>query len=344
MASGVTLTRRGVLCTPAILLLACNQQPNVIEFSGTTMGTTYNVVAVDHSSTASAIEAHAEVETSLRAVNGSMSNWDPSSEISLINAAQTTEAIPVSADLAEVLAAARSINAASDGRFDVTVGPLIEAWGFGAGDTSPHMLTDAEIKAAMADVGQSQMLTVTQNTVRKARPGVEIYLAAIAKGFGVDQCAAALHALGYRDYMVEIGGDLFTAGKNPDGIDWRIGVEQPTPGLGGVAEVVQVSGKGMATSGDYRNFFEDEGRRFSHIIDPATGRPITHRTVSATVFADSAMLADGWATAMLVLGAERGTVVAEEQGLAVMFIERTESDNEHKFRTSGTSALAELQV
>jgi thiamine biosynthesis lipoprotein len=144
--------------------------------------------------------------------------------------------------------------------------------------------------------------------------------------------------------MVEIGGDLYAAGMNPDGQPWQIGVETPDALRRGVQRVVSVSGYGMATSGDYRNYFEQDGIRYSHIIDAGTGRPVTHTTASVTVLAENAMLADGWATAMLALGKERGLAVAEELGLAVLFIERDQSAEALQFISAASARFTELQA
>ncbi|MEM9855255.1 MAG: FAD:protein FMN transferase, partial [Pseudomonadota bacterium] len=227
-----------------------------------------------------------------------------------------------SPDFAKVMAAAEEVHSLSDGHFDVTSGPLIELWGFGAPASRTAPPSEADIAAQMASIGQSRHLEVGPNTLRKSNPETEIYLSSIGKGFGVDAVGDALRGLGIDDFMVEIGGDLLTAGLNPDGNSWQIGIETPNLFDSSVQRVVAVSGQGLATSGDYRNYFESNGQRYSHILDAATGRPITHETASATVITENAMLADAWATAMLILGSDTGRQLADALDLPVLFIDR----------------------
>ncbi|MEO0975478.1 MAG: FAD:protein FMN transferase, partial [Pseudomonadota bacterium] len=165
-------------------------------------------------------------------------------------------------------------------------------------------------------------------TLRKARAGVSIQLAALAKGYGVDAVAEALADLGWTDFMVEIGGDLRAEGRNARGEAWRIGIERPMAHARTVQEVIALSGQGMATSGDYRNYFEADGTRYAHVLDAKTGRPVDHGTVSVTVLAEDAVHADAWATALLALGVDRGLEIAERWHLAAMFISRGEQDAE----------------
>ncbi|MEM6824525.1 MAG: FAD:protein FMN transferase [Pseudomonadota bacterium] len=327
-----------------LFLAACRDQPSVLEVSGETMGTTYNIVAVDASAELDAGDVKSQVEQVLADVNGQMSNWDPNSEISQFNAAQTTEPIAISAELATVVRAANEVHEKSLGQFDVTLGPLIELWGFGPRNSESPVPTDAAIASALEVVGQSKVLALAEEpaTLSKALPETSVYLAAIAKGYGVDMVAALLVELGLEDYLVEIGGDLLAAGENPEGVPWSIGIEKPDAGDRTVEEVISISGLGMATSGDYRNYFEEKGVRYSHIIDAETGRPIDHETASVTVLAESAMMADAWATAFLALGTARGSVIAEELDLAVYFIDRDASLGDDGFRSSSSSRFQAL--
>ena len=305
----------------AATLAACKSEDEVLKFFGLTMGTQYNVIVVPAGQRLDRDAIAAAIDTALAEVDAEMSNWNAASEISRVNAAGT-EALALSPALATVLQAAQDVHLGSDGRFDVTVGPLIDLWGFGAGAAEPHIPSEADIAAALARTGQARVMTLDGGSVQKSVPAAEIYLSAIGKGHGVDRVAEAIRAFGVTDFMVEIGGDLYAAGRNPAGTPWQIGIESPVAGDRALHQVADLSGMGMATSGDYRNFFEVDGQRYSHIIDPATGRPILHDTVSATVMAENAMLADAWATAMLVLGRARGLEIAEDLGLAVAFIER----------------------
>ncbi|MEM6463238.1 MAG: FAD:protein FMN transferase [Pseudomonadota bacterium] len=330
----------------ALLLSACGSEETakVLRISGETMGTTYNITAVDVPDNMTQETLSGDVETVLADVNAKMSNWDPDSEVSRFNTGSDTAPVQVSEDFMTVMIAADSVHGLSDGKFDVTLGPLIELWGFGPRKPEDPVPSDTEIEAALAFVGQGDVLNVDEQaqTVAKTSAPVGINLSAIAKGFGIDAVAARLKAIGIENYMVEIGGDLVAAGRNEQGEAWRIGIEKPEPGEDTVELVVPVIDKGLATSGDYRNFVEYDGVRYSHIIDPVTGRPITHWTTSASVVADNAMMADAWATAMLVLGAERGLEVAEANNIAVFFISRVGQEQGGPYITEASSAYEAL--
>ncbi|MCA0918743.1 FAD:protein FMN transferase [Pseudooceanicola nanhaiensis] len=341
MSGTQKFTRRTFLILSTATLAACKAEDEVLKLTGSTMGTTYHVVARNGSTGVDAKDLDKAIRTALADVNTEMSNWDASSEISRVNAAAAGEALTLSPALAMVMNSANEVHKASDGRFDVTVGPLIDLWGFGSTGVAPHIPSDADIADAMTRSGQERVLTLNGNTLTKSAQGAEIYLSAIGKGYGVDRVAKAVHDLGLKDFMVEIGGDLYASGRNPDGMPWQIGIESPVAGDRALHSVAHVSGLGMATSGDYRNFFEDGDTRYSHIIDPTTGRPITHHTVSTTVLTENAMMADAWATAMLVVGRERGMEIAEERGLAVVFIDREPGKG---FTTTASSRYTSLQA
>jgi len=274
----------------------------------------------------------------LEAVNASMSNWDPQSEVSRFNSSAANEPVPLSKDFATVIALSNDIHDASSARFDVTLGPLIELWGFGTRTPEDAVPPAAEINAALDLIGQRDVLSLDGTTLTKTAEGVSVNLSAIAKGFGVDAVARTLTEAGATRYLVEIGGDLITRGLNAEDRPWAIGIERPDAADRVVELVVPISGYGLATSGDYRNYFEVSGARYSHILDPTTGRPVTHNTASVTVLAPNTTLADGWATALLVIGAETGLPLAEAEGLAVLFITREDG----AFVTSASRAFSDL--
>ncbi|WP_417818188.1 FAD:protein FMN transferase [Tritonibacter scottomollicae] len=325
-----------------LALMACKKGWSLLELSGLTMGTNYSIVAIDHSKSIDQAELQSAVDQALGQVNVQMSNWDASSEISRFNAAAAGESLSVSGELHHVMQTAQDVHVASDGAFDVTVGALIDLWGFGAGQTRSDMPSGAEIAQAMACCGQAQSVELEAGGLKKLNSGAEVYLSSIGKGFGVDQVAAVLKGYGITDYMVEIGGDLYTAGRNPEGQPWQIGIETPQAFDRGVTQVVGLSDMGMATSGDYRNFFDYDGTRYSHIIDATTGRPVTHDTASVTVLTDNAMLADAWATAMLVMGRERGLEIANDRDMAVLFIDRAAANGETGFKSTASDRFAAL--
>ncbi len=340
MPTSMKLSRRGFIVM-SLALAACKRSANVLELSGSTMGTSYTVVAVDHDNSVDKSALSGAIGEALSQVNMQMSNWDPTSEVSRFNAAKTTEGLALSPELARVVSAAQDVNLASDGQFDITLGSAIEAWGFGANGGAQDRVPSSE---TLASAVESHGLEIDGGTVRKAHPDTQIYLSSIGKGFGVDQVARAVQSFGLKDFMVEIGGDLFVAGLNPDGQPWQIGIESPDALSQQAYDVASISNLGMATSGDYRNYFEKEGERFSHILDATTGRPIAHKTASVTVLAENAMLADAWATAMLVLGAERGLEIANQRDLAVMFIDRDESVGDIGFSTVKSNRFEALQA
>lgn len=318
MSSSIELSRRSFLVMP-LCLAACKPRDVILKLSGATMGTTYNLVAVDAPSTVTQSNVQAAVNTALSVVNAQMSNWDASSEISRFNAAAHTDATRVSPELAEVMAAAETVHIESGGSFDTTLGPLIELWGFGADNAAHTMPSHEKLALAAAKSGHANTLRVANGTMQKVQQDASVYLAAIGKGFGADLIGRELAKLGIQNYMIEIGGDLYASGYNPDGKAWQIGIETPEAHTRGVLDVMSVQNRGMASSGDYRNYFEQDGTQYSHLIDPRTGRPVTHNTASTTVVADNAMLADAWATAFHIMGQDEGLALAEKKGLAVLF-------------------------
>ena len=322
--------RSRVLIASAVLLVAAVVIFNLLrpeppatqrQLSGHTMGTTYSVKYRAGPDTPPQEALQADVDALLAGINRTMSTYDPDSELSRFNRADTTDWVPASAALLAVLKAALEIGAQSEGAFDVTVGPLVNLWGFGPEFHPDRIPAVADIAAARARGGHDKLtLRDAPPALRKQRPDVFVDLSGIAKGYGVDRVAEQLAAHGIEHYMVEIGGDARVRGVNAQGAPWRIAVEKPLPGERSVQTVLALSNIALATSGDYRNFFEIGGRRYSHTIDPATGWPVDNRLVSVTVLADTSLRADAWATALQVLGPERGMAVAERLGLPVLFI------------------------
>ncbi len=337
MSTTLKLSRRSFVLS-AVALAACKPGSALIELTGSTMGTQYNVVVVDNGSGVEKAELQAAVDESLARINTLMSNWDAGSEVSRFNAARSTAPIAVSKELAAVVQAAEDVHKQSDGYFDITLGPVIEVWGFGAPASLSTAPGTATIANAMAHTGQDK-LSVSGTNLQKSDPATQMYLSSIGKGYGVDYVAAAVSGLGFTDFMVEIGGDLYVSGKNADAVSWKIGIESPDLLSGDVADVARATNMGLATSGDYRNFFEEDGTRFSHIIDPKTGRPVTHNTTSVTVLAENAMLADAWATGLLAMGAARGMGLANDLKIAALFIERDAAGTHINFTTEAFDAL-----
>jgi thiamine biosynthesis lipoprotein len=219
-----------------------------------------------------------------------------------------------------VLRAGLKIYAMSGGAFDVTVGPLVNLWGFGPDkDRSPPSPDD--LLRARKRVGSNLLvLNTTAGTLGKKIPDVYVDLSAIAKGYGVDEMAAALEKEGYSRYLVELGGEIRSRGAGVDGRPWQVGLETPDGGVQDVESRVQMEGESLATSGNYRNFRLVDGKRISHTMDPRSGAPVDHSLASVSVIAETCMMADGWATAMMVLGVVGGLKIADAEGLAVRFL------------------------
>lgn len=279
------------------------------------MGTSYSIKALD---VADEQALHAKVEARLVEVNDLMSTYIKDSEISRLNRLAVGETMQLSRENQLMLALAEQLMSESGGKFDVTLGPLIALWGFGADPSRAEVPAEAEISAALAQMGLDA-LERRGAEVRKTAP-VAVDFSAIAKGFGVDELARLVEQAGSNDYLVEIGGELRAAGVNQNGQIWRIGIETPEAGIRVPYTAVPLKDLAMATSGDYRNYFEVDGQRFSHTLDPATGYPITHNLASVTVLAATSAEADGYATAINVMGPITGMRLANELGLPILVI------------------------
>jgi len=301
------------------------------ELTGRTMGTAYHVKCLLGGSAGADAQSRAAFEASLAArvedcleeINAKMSAFRKDSELSRFNAWPRTTPFAVSTETLEVFLMARRVSELSGGAFDITVGPIVNAYGFGAGEKIPHFPTEEETRALRERVGYWMIeADPVRATISKGRPDICCDLAAIAKGYGVDKVAEVLEKNGVRDYMVEIGGEARTKGRNAQGQIWRIGIERPADYARAVERVVALRDCSMATSGDYRNFYMVNGARICHEIDPRTGRPIQHNLASASVIHEKCAMADAFATAIMVLGPGEGAAFAERQGLAVLLIVR----------------------
>jgi thiamine biosynthesis lipoprotein len=264
------------------------------------------------------------VSTRLARIDKLMSTWDPSSELGRFNAHPAREMFRVSRETREVLDLAQEVYELSGGAFDVTVGPLVRAWGFGAGaaEGAPSPPTPAELQEARARVGFQMLAFDALGRLYKQFPGVELDLSALAKGYAVDFVAEGLEKLGYTDFLFELGGELRGRGTHRDGSPWRVAVEEPRDEGRAIHAIVRLENASLATSGDYRSFYERDGQRFSHTIDPRNGRPLEHGLASVSVVHPEAARADALATALNVLGPEEGLALARDEGIAAYFITR----------------------
>ncbi len=331
-----------------LLLAACACAPAgpgavLHEFAGATMGTTWavRVVTTDPWPEAERDRVGAAVQAALDDVESKMSHYEPSSELSRFNRARTTRPFPVSADTFEVFRRARGLSEATAGALDVTVAPLVNAWGFGPVEPERFPPDPGRLARLRGHVGYAGIeLDAAASTLRKTDPAIEADLSAVAKGYGVDRAADVLRGAGLGRYLVEVGGEIASAGTNHLDRPWRIGIESPAAG-GGIQRVVPLRDRAVATSGDYRNRREVDGGWVSHTIDPRTGRPVEHRLASVSVIADTCLAADGLATALEVLGPDDGYALAVERGWAALFLSRGADGVIAERATPAFSALVE---
>ncbi len=295
------------------------------RLSGPTMGTGYRISLPQRLTADETETVRASVEAALGRVDALMSTYRSDSELSAFNAAGAKEWLDVAPDTAAVMAEALGTGSLSGGAFDVTVGPLVDLWGFGPGDRQ-GVPSDEAIADAAALSGQNALRFLPKRGIAKDRDGLRVDLSGIAKGHAVDLVAERLEAAGFDSYLIDVGGELKARGRKADGAIWRVGIERPVPGEHQVQRVVTLEGGAIATSGDYRNFFERGGRRYSHTIDPRTGRPVEHTLASVSVIADSAMTADSLSTALMVMGPEEGLALAESLELPALFLLRSDGN------------------
>ncbi|MDH3692801.1 MAG: FAD:protein FMN transferase [Gammaproteobacteria bacterium] len=330
---------KGVLLV-AIVLAVCNSlfADERTRFQGATMGTTYEVKIVDLSEQIDAEALGGEIETELERVNGLMSTYLVDSELSRFNTSDSTDWITVSDDTRIVIDEALGVSRFTNGAFDVTAGPLVNLWGFGPGESSSVVPSDELIQLAKASVGYRRLHTnASFSAVKKDHPDIYIDLSAIAKGYAVDKVAELLESMGIGNYLVEVGGELRASGVNQKHRNWTIAIEKPLPQQQAVQRLVRLKDAAIATSGDYRDFFEHDGRMYSHTIDPRTGRPVDHQLASVAVISDSTMFADAMATALMVLGPIQGFELAERERIAALFIVREQGNG---FKERITQAFA----
>lgn len=328
----------GMLLGP--LLVGCEREADAEfafeRFSGSTMGTTYHVTVVARAQ-GEPLSLDREafkrgMDAELAQINQQMSTYIADSELMRFNRSPVGEWQSLSEPLAEVLKVSQTVSDLSNGAFDISVGPLVNLWGFGPDAEPEQVPSEEELQTLLERVGYRKLELDEQRARRLA--DIQLDLSAVAKGYGVDHIARWIESRGFDNYLVEIGGEVYLSGVSPRGDDWRIGVEQPTLLREGGRMALTLSNIAMATSGDYRNYYERDGKRYSHTIDPRTGRPIAHKLVSVTVLAETTAEADAWATALNVLGPKAGMAVAEREKLAVYMIVKADEGYEDRFSSA----------
>jgi FAD:protein FMN transferase len=298
----------------------------LLQLRGRTMGTTWSLHAYAPGGMASTIETAAQ--EILDRVVAQMSTWEPRSDISLFNAAATGTWQRLPEEFFQVLACALHVAEQSGGAYDPTIGPLVNLWGFGPScaidDPRQSPPDAAQVDAQRALCGWRKLELNAQRRSARQCGGLYLDLSAIAKGYAVDLLAEYLEGLAYTPYLVEVGGELRGQGLKPDCQPWWVELERPDAAEGMTRSLIGLHGLSVATSGDYRRYFDWKGRRYAHTIDPRSGAPCMHRTVSVSVLHEQCMAADAWSTALGVMGSDEGLAFAGEHGIAALFVDRCE--------------------
>ena len=313
-----------------LLALTCGCQQGEtadnLRLSGQTMGTTWSLNMVPGSSGTDSAVLKRLLQARLDQINGLMSTYDPESELSRFNTLASTDWYPVSEDTARVIDLSQEIGTLSGGAFDISIGPLVELWGFGTAERREKIPTEGQVRENLARVGYKNIqLRRRPTAIRKQIPELQIDLSAVAKGYAVDALAKILEQQGISNYLLEIGGELQISGHRGDDSPWQIAIEKPLEEVREVATIFPLTNTALATSGNYRNFYVEDGQRYSHTIDPVSGKPIRHKLASVTVLARTCARADALATTLMVLGEEKGRQFCEKNQIAAYFLihERT---------------------
>ncbi|RJT40179.1 FAD:protein FMN transferase ApbE [Rahnella woolbedingensis] len=318
--------RCALLLCSVTLLSACDrnaaEQGDALVIEGKTMGTFYRVslAGVDKNREAALRE---QIEAQLKEDDHQLSTYKEDSVLSRFNQYQGNVPQPISAGMADAIVTSVRIGMLTGGAMDITVGPLVNLWGFGPDKQPVKTPTPDEIEAARKLTGLQHLKVVQQSDgqyLQKDLPGMYVDLSTVGEGYATDHLARLMEGNGISNYLVSVGGAVVSRGHNPKGNPWQVAIQKPTDKETAVQAIVDLQGMGISTSGSYRNYYELDGKRLSHIIDPATGSPITHKLVSATVIAPTALEADGWDTGLMVLGTRKALALAEKQHLAVYLI------------------------
>lgn len=312
-----------------LLLAGCEQQSNIttpgLVLEGKTMGTFWRVSLAGVDQQRVATLRH-KIQAQLDADDQLMSTYKPDSTLMQFNHWYSTAPWPVNEALSDMITLSLRIGAKTHGAMDITVAPLVNLWGFGPNKQPAFTPSPAEIDEVKAHTGLSHLTVINaagQQWLKKDIPDLTLDLSTVGEGYAADHLTQLMEQQGISRYLVSVGGALVSRGLNPQGQPWRVAIQKPTDRENAIQAVVDINGHGISTSGSYRNYYELDGRRISHIIDPASGQPIQHKLVSVTVIAPTALEADGWDTGLMVLGFENAQQVALKQGLAVYMIRKT---------------------
>lgn len=325
---GRALIVTGSLLGLGLGLAGCSESDRPLEppvrFDGNIFGTFYQVTIMDPLTQGESLELEAGFKAELESVDHAMSTYRDDSELIAFNEAPLEEWQPLSNELIEVLAISQSVAESSHGAFDITVGDLVNLWSFGPGARPEVVPADDVLAEQLNQVGFDALEVDSQHMQARRTRDVFVDLSGVAKGHGTDRVAAYLDQQSMEHYLVNIGGELIARGLRDEEAQtpWQVGIEVPEDGQQRAQHIIPLESMSVATSGDYRNYFEVDGQRFSHTIDPRTGRPVTHQLASVSVFHPSNAWADAWATALLVVGEQDAMQLAIENNLKVLLLVR----------------------
>lgn len=319
---------RAALLAIAMTLTGCDNAPDVAQapaplvLEGKTMGTFWRV-SVAGVDAARAEQLQTRIQAQLDADDQLLSTYKNDSALMRFNQSHSLAPWPVSEAMADIVTSALRIGKKTHGAMDITVGPLVNLWGFGPDKQPVKVPMQAQIDAAKARTGLQHLTVIDQaqqQFLQKDLPDLFVDLSTVGEGYAADHLARLMEKEGIARYLVSVGGALNSRGLNAGGRPWRVAIQKPTDSENAVQALVDINGHGISTSGSYRNYYELDGKRLSHVIDPQTGRPITHNLVSVTVIAPTALEADGWDTGLMVLGAQKAKEVVRQEGLAAYLV------------------------
>lgn len=305
----------------SLLFIGCSQPGQVTQLSGYAQGTTWHVSLWTEGG-GNPEQLQQGIEEEFDRLDQVLSNYRPDSVIERFNRSRSTEAQQVGSEIVSLVRIAGDVSTATHGCYDLTIKPLFDLWGFRDKQLSPP--TAEQLAEVRSQVGFHHIESLPPEQLQKKLPRLQVDVSSIAQGYSVARIALLVEQAGFENYIVEIGGEMLVRGHKPDGSHWRIGVERPVPGERMVAKALTITDDAplaVMTSGTYRHYYDEQGQRYSHVLDARSGKPISHDTVSVTVLHDDPTIADGWSTALLCLGSKEGLSAAEAAGIAVLFID-----------------------
>ncbi|MGZ8142543.1 MAG: FAD:protein FMN transferase [Methylosarcina sp.] len=326
-----------------VLSMGCTEEHPIQKLQGFAQGTSYHISFWSETPVKQE-EVKAAVENEFNRIDLLLSNYRPDSVIEKFNQAKNTESQEVGNEIVSLIRSAEAVHKASQGCYDLTIKPLFDLWKFNT--DKPTIPAPAVIRQTLDLIGMDKLEVTDDNHLRKMQSGLQVDVSSIAQGYSVESISRVLEQKGIKHYLVEIGGELKTHGHKPDMQPWRIAVEKPLPGeqmLQKIMTMPKETPLAIMTSGTYRHYFDDQGKRYSHILDARTGYPVTHDLVSVTVAYEDPILADAWSTALLCLGRQDGIQVANEQNIPALFIEH-KNNQLLESRSNPLNALTVLTI